>query len=175
MPDWVVGAPSWYGSFLQSIAVPNAGVFAYVVAFGEILVGLAAIFGWFTGITALFGLFMNINYILSGVVDPNLVTAVETLFLMAAWRISGYYGVDRWLLPQLGTPWTATKEVRKSISLPYLWGEEITEKMEGNGAIELGAHARIRTGDLFLTKNALCQSTPKFLISITPLPDAIHV
>ena len=27
--------------------------------------------------------------------------------------------------------------------------------MEGNGGIELGAHARIRTGDLFLTKEML--------------------
>ena len=27
--------------------------------------------------------------------------------------------------------------------------------MEGNGGIELGAHARIRTGDLFLTKETL--------------------
>jgi thiosulfate dehydrogenase (quinone) large subunit len=108
MPDWLVGAPGWYASFLQSIVVPNAGVFAYVVAFGEILVGLALIFGCFTGIAALFGLFMNINYILSGVVDPNLVTCVETLFLILAWRISGYYGVDRWLLPRLGTPWTGS-------------------------------------------------------------------
>ena len=28
--------------------------------------------------------------------------------------------------------------------------------MEGNGDVELGAHARIRTGDLFLTKEMLC-------------------
>ena len=26
------------------------------------------------------------------------------------------------------------------------------QKMQGNGTVELGAHARIRTGDLFLTK-----------------------
>jgi thiosulfate dehydrogenase [quinone] large subunit len=47
-------------------------------------------------------------------VDPNLVTAVETLFLMAAWRISGYYGVDRWLLPRLGTPWTGSLTRQKT-------------------------------------------------------------
>ncbi len=28
--------------------------------------------------------------------------------------------------------------------------------MKGNGAIEFGAHARIRTGDLFLTKEMVC-------------------
>ena len=24
---------------------------------------------------------------------------------MLAWKVAGYYGVDRWLLPMLGTPW----------------------------------------------------------------------
>ena len=71
-------------AFLQSVVVPNAGVFAYVVAFGEILIGLGLIFGCFTGAAALFGLFMNVNFMLSGVVDPNLITAVETLFLIFA-------------------------------------------------------------------------------------------
>ena len=46
--------------------------------------------------------------------------------------------------------------MRKSISLPHFWGEEIAEKMLGNGAIEFGAHGRTRTAGLLLTKNALC-------------------
>ena len=114
MPDWFVGAPGWYASFLQSIVVPNAEVFAYLVAFGEVLVGLGLIFGCFTGIAAFFGLFLSINFMLSGVVDPNLVTCVETLFLILAWRIAGYYGVDRWLLPRLGTPWTGSLTRQKT-------------------------------------------------------------
>ena len=24
---------------------------------------------------------------------------------MLAWKVAGYYGVDRYLLPMLGTPW----------------------------------------------------------------------
>jgi thiosulfate dehydrogenase [quinone] large subunit len=114
MPDWFVGAPGWYASFLQSIVVPNAVVFAYLVAFGEILIGLGLIFGCFTGIAAFFGLFLSINFMLSGVVDPNLVTCAETLFLILAWRIAGYYGVDRWLLPRLGTPWTGSLTRQKT-------------------------------------------------------------
>ena len=49
--------------------------------------------------------------------------------------------------------------------------------MEGDGGIELGAHARIRTGDLFLTKNALCPSTrlQAVLISLGPFPYTILV
>lgn len=113
-PDWFVGAPSWYVSFLQFIVVPHAEVFAYLVAFGEILVGLGLIFGCFAGIAAFFGLLLNTTFMLAGVMDPNLVMAAESLFLVLAWRISGYYGVDRWLLPWLGTPWTGSLSRRKT-------------------------------------------------------------
>ena len=112
-PDWFVGAPGWYASFLQSIVLPHAAVFSYVVPFGEILVGLGLIFGCFAGIAAFFGLLLNINFMLSGVMDPNLVTGVETLFLILAWRIAGYYGIDHWLLPLVGTPWTGSLIRRK--------------------------------------------------------------
>ena len=118
--DWFVGAPGWYASFLQSIVLPHAAVFSYVVPFGEILVGLGLIFGCFTGIAAFFGLLLNINFMLSGVMDPNLVTGVETLFLILAWRIAGYYGVDRWLLPLLGTPWTGPLIRQKKAQASHL-------------------------------------------------------
>jgi thiosulfate dehydrogenase (quinone) large subunit len=113
-PDWFVGAPGWYASFLQSIVLPNTAVFSYIVPFGEMLVGLGLIFGCFTGIAAFFGLLLTINFMLSGVMDPNLVTAVETLFVILAWRIAGYYGIDRWLLPLLGTPWTGSLTRQKA-------------------------------------------------------------
>ena len=32
---------------------------------------------------------------------------VFAVVLMLAWRVAGYYGVDRWLLPMLGVPWGA--------------------------------------------------------------------
>lgn len=114
-PDWFVGAPGWYASFLQSIVIPHAAIFSTLVAFGEVLVGLGLFFGCFVGIAALFGLLLNINFMLSGVMDPNLVTGVETLFLILAWRIAGYYGVDRWLLPLLGTPWTGSLTHQRKI------------------------------------------------------------
>jgi thiosulfate dehydrogenase (quinone) large subunit len=33
------------------------------------------------------------------------------ILLVLAWRIAGYWGLDRWLLPLLGTPW-ATGRLR---------------------------------------------------------------
>lgn len=29
-----------------------------------------------------------------------------SMLLILAWKVAGWYGLDRWLLPRLGTPWT---------------------------------------------------------------------
>ena len=96
----------WYGWFVQHIAIPIAPGLAYVVTFGEILVGLGLIFGVLTGLAAFFGVFMNMNFLLAGAVSINPIIGGLALFLVLAWRVAGYYGVDRYLLPLLGTPWT---------------------------------------------------------------------
>ena len=99
---------SWYGWFLQTFVLPNATVFAYMVTFGEVLIGLGLFFGCLTGIAAFFGVFMNLNFMLAGAVSINPVIGVLAMFLVLAWRIGGYWGIDRYLLPLLGTPWTGT-------------------------------------------------------------------
>lgn len=95
----------WYAWFLQHVVVPNAGLFGYVVAWGEVAVGIALIAGLFTGIAAFFGAFMNMNYLLAGTVSINPVLFIGQLGLILAWRIAGWLGLDRWILPVLGTPW----------------------------------------------------------------------
>jgi thiosulfate dehydrogenase (quinone) large subunit len=114
-----VGGPhpavqGWYASFLQSVVLPNATVFAYLVTFGEVLIGLGLIFGVLTGIAAFFGVFMNLNFLLAGAVSINPVIGTLAIFLVLAWRIAGYYGVDSYLLPLLGTPWTGTLAHKKT-------------------------------------------------------------
>jgi thiosulfate dehydrogenase [quinone] large subunit len=96
----------WYADFLKNVAIPNASWFAYVITFGEIAVGLGLIVGALTGIAAFSGLFMNLNFLLAGTTSINPVLGAVSIFLVLAWRIAGYYGVDRYLLPLLGTPWT---------------------------------------------------------------------
>jgi thiosulfate dehydrogenase (quinone) large subunit len=95
----------WYASFLRHVVLPNADIFSYLVAFGEVLVGIALILGLFTGIAAFFGSFMNMNYLLSGSVSTNPILFVGALVLILAWRTAGWWGLDRWMLPLLGTPW----------------------------------------------------------------------
>ena len=95
----------WYSDFLNSFVVPNAGTFSYMVAFGETLVGIALILGALTGVAAFFGIFMNANYLLAGTVSTNPILAFLAIFIVLAWRNAGWIGLDRWLLPILGTPW----------------------------------------------------------------------
>lgn len=104
---------SWYTLFLHNFALPNVVLFSYLVSFGEVLVGIALILGVFTGIAAFFGGFMNMNYLFAGTVSINPLLFLIELFIILAWRVAGWYGVDRWLLPLLGTPWQLGKAFKK--------------------------------------------------------------
>ena len=95
----------WYAWFLQHIVLPNTHFWSYLVSSGEFLVGVALILGIFTGIAAIFGSFMNFNYLLAGAVSINPILFVPAIFLIMAWKTAGWWGLDRWLLPALGTPW----------------------------------------------------------------------
>jgi len=99
----------WYASLIQNVAIPNASFISYLVTYGEIVIGIALIVGIFTGIAAFFGTFMNLNYLFAGTVSINPLLFVLQLFLILAWRIAGWYGLDRYVLPALGTPWQAGK------------------------------------------------------------------
>jgi thiosulfate dehydrogenase [quinone] large subunit len=96
---------AWYASFLQTFVQPHVAFWGYLVSWGEFLVGIALILGVFTGIAAFFGGFMNMNYLLAGAVSTNPILFLGAIFLVLAWRTAGWWGVDRWLLPALGTPW----------------------------------------------------------------------
>jgi thiosulfate dehydrogenase (quinone) large subunit len=95
----------WYATFLSNVVLPNARAWSYLITLGEILVGIALILGLFTGIAAFFGSFMNMNYLLAGTVSTNPILFLLELFLILAWKTAGWWGLDRWLLPALGTPW----------------------------------------------------------------------
>lgn len=99
----------WYAAFLRDVVAPNAAFFSYVVTFGEVLVGLGLLLGALTGIAAFFGLVMNASYLLGGTVSVNPVLAIIGIFVILAWRNAGWIGLDRYLLPALGTPWQPGK------------------------------------------------------------------
>ncbi len=105
-----------YRNFLQFlIDTGSAGWFSYVIVFGELAVGIGLILGAFVGLAAAGGLLMNLAFMLAGTTSTNPVLAILGVLLILAWKNAGYVGLDRYLLPLLGTPWKQTKPVRTTV------------------------------------------------------------
>jgi thiosulfate dehydrogenase [quinone] large subunit len=79
--------------------------FNWVVMIGEVLIGLGLIFGALTAIAAFFGSLMNVSFMLSGSASTNPVLFALAIGIILAWRTAGLIGLDRIVLPLVGTPW----------------------------------------------------------------------
>jgi thiosulfate dehydrogenase (quinone) large subunit len=103
----------WYRTFLQFLIDNNAHTwFAWLITLGEIAVGLGLLLGALTGIAAFFGALMNMSFLLAGSASVNPIMFTFAVGLMLAWKVAGYYGLDRYLLPMLGVPWHAKMDMR---------------------------------------------------------------
>ena len=105
----------WYRTFIQGLIDAEAHTwFAPLVAYGELLIGIALILGAFTGIAAFFGAFMNWNFMMAGSASSNPMLFLVAVLLILAWKVAGYIGADYYLLRWLGTPWSSdTKEPKE--------------------------------------------------------------
>ncbi len=96
----------WYRVFLQGLLDANAYTwFSKLIVAGELLVGAALILGMFTGIAAFFGGFLNWNFMMAGTASSNPVLFTLSIFIILAWKTAGWIGLDRFVLPLMGTPW----------------------------------------------------------------------
>ncbi|MBT2687625.1 DoxX family membrane protein [Bacillus sp. ISL-47] len=92
---------SWWAAFLEGIAVPNAELFSFLVAWGELLVGLGLILGCLTTAAAFFGIIMNFAFLFSGTVSTNAQMVLLTIFILVAGYNAGKFGLDRYVTPFL--------------------------------------------------------------------------
>ncbi|OGO49443.1 MAG: hypothetical protein A2148_08165 [Chloroflexi bacterium RBG_16_68_14] len=121
----------WYRDFVQYMVNHEWYTwFAWVIALGEVLAGIGLIVGAFTGLAALGGALMNFNFMLAGTASTNPVLFVIAILILFGWKVAGWIGVDRWLLPALGTPWEPGGVVRP-----------VAEKL-GRGVTGLQPHAK---------------------------------
>jgi thiosulfate dehydrogenase [quinone] large subunit len=127
-PAWVDGGAALQSYWERAVAIPEGGRppitydwfrqflqymldngwytwFAKLIAWGEVLVGLGLLVGALVGIAAVFGTVMNFSFLLAGSTSTNPVLFGLAVFLVLAWKVAGFWGLDRWLLPALGTPW----------------------------------------------------------------------
>lgn len=98
----------WYQNFLEFIRDTAYPVLGPIVAIGEVVIGAALILGAFVGIFAFLGIVLNFSFVFAGSAGVNPLFLIIGLLLLLAWRNAGYYGLDRYLLPAIGTPWQRT-------------------------------------------------------------------
>jgi thiosulfate dehydrogenase [quinone] large subunit len=108
----------WYRDFINVLLNGHHETwFSWVIILGELAIGIGLIFGILTGLAAFFGALMNMSFLLAGSGSSNPVMFTLAIGLMLAWKVAGYYGVDRYLLPMLGTPWKPGTIVPRQRSL----------------------------------------------------------
>jgi hypothetical protein len=96
-------------SFIEFLVNSDAHTWlSKVIIFGELAIALGLILGAFTGLAAFFGGMMNWNFIMAGSASTNGMLFAIATWLVLAWRNAGWIGLDRWLLPLVGTPLSAS-------------------------------------------------------------------
>jgi thiosulfate dehydrogenase [quinone] large subunit len=89
-----VAAYSWWGSFLHSFVVPNAGWIAILVAVSEFTIGVLLALGLFTRLAALGSLLLLFTYVMSGTASVCAFYALFAVVILATWRTSSWIGLD---------------------------------------------------------------------------------
>lgn len=115
--DPVAGTPEvkatvagWWGSFLEGVALPNSGLFSFLVAWGELLVGLGLILGCFTTAAIFFGMVMNFAFLFSGTVSSNALLVLISVFIIVAGYNAGKIGADYYVIPALRKWWNSIRK-----------------------------------------------------------------
>ena len=106
----------WYRDLLHLMLTQHAYPwFAWVITISEISIGLLLILGLCTGLAACAGGGLNLLYLLAGSISVNPVMLLLSLFLLLAWRVAGYYGLDRFLLPAIAAPTSMKQRISEII------------------------------------------------------------
>ncbi len=101
----VEGAASGYASFLNSVVLPHASIFAQLVVLGEWAAGLSLLFGLATRLGGIVGAWLVLNYMLAKGL-PNESGSVDRLFFVVCLALAAasaglVWGLDGALRPKL--------------------------------------------------------------------------
>lgn len=92
-----------YHNFLVGTVAPNAAIFAQLVRFGELLVGISLVLGLFSRIGGFFGIVLTVNYIAArgalgsastwGSIDGCLALLSAINLVLPTGRVAGFDGL----------------------------------------------------------------------------------
>lgn len=108
-PSVIGGTFGWNKAWLTWVADTGYRFIGPAVPFIELSVGVLLVLGLFTGLAAALGLLLNLSFLFGGSDGVNPAYAVAAVAIIAAWRVAGSYGLDRWVLPTIGVPWTRSR------------------------------------------------------------------
>ncbi|MCM3111733.1 DoxX family protein [Lederbergia lenta] len=91
----------WYGTFLETVALPNAKLFNVLIPWGELLVGIGLIVGALTIPALIAGGLMNLNFLWAGTISTNPTLLILAVILLFARKGATYWGADRFLTPMI--------------------------------------------------------------------------
>lgn len=90
-----------YTAFLENFALPNAKLFSFLVAWGELLIGIGLLIGALTTVAMFFGLMLNFMFMFAGTISSNPWLVLLGFILLAAGANAGKFGADYYILPYL--------------------------------------------------------------------------
>lgn len=91
----------WYAHLLENYMLPNATFVSHLVAWGEVLVGIALVLGVFTYFSATMGALMNLNFMLAGTLSSNPIMYTIAFLIMLGIKHAKFMSVDRYLETQI--------------------------------------------------------------------------
>ncbi|HZQ99533.1 MAG TPA: DoxX family protein [Chloroflexota bacterium] len=140
-PGWMQTGQALQGYWQRAVTVPATGSapivypayraflqfmldngwytwYSKVIVGGELLIGLGFLFGGLIGFAAFFALLMNFAFLFAGSTSSNPTLIILEVVVLLGWRAAGWWGVDRILLPRIGTPWGGLQTAPPSGALP---------------------------------------------------------
>jgi thiosulfate dehydrogenase [quinone] large subunit len=89
----------WYAILARDVFLPNAWLFSYLMAYGELLVGIALILGIFTRFSATMSVVMALALFLAGAVSTLPQLLVLGLAITLVGTNAGRFGLDYFARP----------------------------------------------------------------------------
>lgn len=92
---------NWYAWLINHVFLPNATAFSYMVAFGELAIGIALGIGVFTRFAAFWAAFLNLLFMLAGSTGINPPMFTLEMMILLVGGTAGLFGMDAVAIPLL--------------------------------------------------------------------------